>query len=137
MVAPAFLRVDQSKLSTEGSASSPLGRVSSCGNAFQSCWEFKPKEHQGTLRTFLSVKEGWAWPVPFSPGQQHAGPVGLTASQWSRPATQSLQESCSKLWMTNEGGPRQQCEFEPRPVDQDGILGDNVGGRPQRSSTTQ
>ena len=30
LVAPAFLRVDQSKLSAESSASSPLGRVCSC-----------------------------------------------------------------------------------------------------------
>ena len=48
----------------------------------------EPKEHPGTLRTFFSVKEGWAWPAPFSPGQQHVGPVGLTASI-VKPATQS------------------------------------------------
>ena len=54
------------------------------------------------MRTFLSVQEGWVWPVLFSPGPQHVGPVGLTASQWSRP-TQSSQKTCSTLWMIGEG----------------------------------
>ena len=98
-------------------------------NAFQSCWEFKPKEQPGTLRTFLSVMEGWAGQCRFPQVSSMLGPNGQgPPPSHRRRVLHALDDQ--------QGGIHVSASSSRDQLIRMGFLAPSWAGRRQRSSTT-